>query len=91
VKFAVKWGLLTFVANFIPYFGSIVACLLPILFGRVRALGGADRRLGLGARSAVILGSRERHDAVGGGPDDRLIEEAVGTVVSQDERLDPLA
>jgi AI-2 transport protein TqsA len=32
VKFALMWGLLTFVANFIPYVGSMVACSLPILF-----------------------------------------------------------
>jgi AI-2 transport protein TqsA len=31
VKFAFMWGVLTFVANFIPYIGSIVACTLPIL------------------------------------------------------------
>lgn len=32
VKFALMWGLLTFVANFIPYVGSVVSCSLPILF-----------------------------------------------------------
>lgn len=32
VKLALMWGLLTFVANFIPYIGSVVACSLPILF-----------------------------------------------------------
>ncbi len=33
VKFVVLWGALTFVANFVPYLGSVVACGLPILFG----------------------------------------------------------
>jgi AI-2 transport protein TqsA len=32
VKFAVLWGVLTFIGNFIPYVGSIVAASLPILF-----------------------------------------------------------
>jgi AI-2 transport protein TqsA len=32
VKFALMWGLLTFIANFVPYVGSIVACSLPIVF-----------------------------------------------------------
>ena len=56
---------------------------------RVGPLGGADGRLGPGALETVILGSREGHDAVAGGSDDRLIEEAVGLVVSPQERLDP--
>lgn len=33
IKFVVLWGALTFLANFVPYLGSIVACSLPILFG----------------------------------------------------------
>jgi AI-2 transport protein TqsA len=33
VQFVALWGVLTFLANFIPYLGSIVACSLPILFG----------------------------------------------------------
>lgn len=33
VKFAVMWGLLTFLCNFIPYVGTFIACSLPILFG----------------------------------------------------------
>jgi AI-2 transport protein TqsA len=33
IKFVVLWGMLTFLANFIPYLGSIVSCSLPILFG----------------------------------------------------------
>jgi AI-2 transport protein TqsA len=32
VKFALFWGLITFLGNFIPYIGSVVACTLPILF-----------------------------------------------------------
>jgi AI-2 transport protein TqsA len=32
VRFVVLWGALTFLANFVPYLGSIVACSLPILF-----------------------------------------------------------
>ena len=32
VKFAVLWGVLTFLCNFIPYLGSIVAASVPILF-----------------------------------------------------------
>jgi AI-2 transport protein TqsA len=32
VKFALMWGVLTFIANFIPYVGSVVAFSLPILF-----------------------------------------------------------
>jgi AI-2 transport protein TqsA len=31
VKFALMWGLLTFLLNFIPYLGSIIACSAPIL------------------------------------------------------------
>jgi AI-2 transport protein TqsA len=33
IKFVVLWGALTFLANFVPYVGSLVACALPILFG----------------------------------------------------------
>jgi AI-2 transport protein TqsA len=32
VNFAVMWGLLTFLCNFIPYVGSVIACGSPILF-----------------------------------------------------------
>ena len=32
VKFAILWGVLTFLCNFIPYVGSIVALSVPILF-----------------------------------------------------------
>jgi AI-2 transport protein TqsA len=32
VKFAVLWGVLTFLCNFIPYLGSIIGASLPILF-----------------------------------------------------------
>jgi AI-2 transport protein TqsA len=31
VKFALMWGLLTFLLNFIPYLGSIISCGTPIL------------------------------------------------------------
>lgn len=31
VKFPLLWGVLTFVANFIPYMGSIVMCSLPVV------------------------------------------------------------
>jgi AI-2 transport protein TqsA len=33
VRHVVLWGTLTFLANFIPYLGSLIACGLPILFG----------------------------------------------------------
>jgi AI-2 transport protein TqsA len=33
IKFVILWGALTFLANFVPYLGSIVACALPIFFG----------------------------------------------------------
>jgi AI-2 transport protein TqsA len=32
VRFALMWGVLTFLCNFIPYIGSIIAWSLPILF-----------------------------------------------------------
>jgi AI-2 transport protein TqsA len=32
VQFAIMWGVLTFICNFIPYIGSIVAVSLPIIF-----------------------------------------------------------
>ena len=31
VKFALLWGVLTFLLNFIPYLGSVISCSLPIL------------------------------------------------------------
>src|SRR5207302_834122 len=31
VEFALMWGLLTFFLNFIPYLGSVIACICPIL------------------------------------------------------------
>lgn len=31
VKFALMWGMLTFLLNFIPYLGSIIACSAPML------------------------------------------------------------
>lgn len=31
--FAFTWGILTFLGNFIPYIGSFVVCLLPIMQG----------------------------------------------------------
>jgi AI-2 transport protein TqsA len=31
VKFALMWGVLTFLFNFIPYLGSIIACSAPVL------------------------------------------------------------
>jgi AI-2 transport protein TqsA len=36
VKFAFLWGVLFFFGNFIPYFGSIVVCLLAALFAFVQ-------------------------------------------------------
>jgi AI-2 transport protein TqsA len=33
IKFVVLWGALTFLANFVPYLGSLLACALPISFG----------------------------------------------------------
>jgi AI-2 transport protein TqsA len=33
IKFVVLWGVVTFLANFVPYLGSLVACALPIMFG----------------------------------------------------------
>jgi AI-2 transport protein TqsA len=32
IKFALLWGVLTFLANFVPYLGSVVGCGLPSLF-----------------------------------------------------------
>jgi len=57
---------------------------------RTGPLGGSDGRLSPGALETVFVGSPEGYDAVAGGCDDRLIEKAVGPVVSQEERLDPL-
>jgi AI-2 transport protein TqsA len=37
VKFPVLWGVLTFLCNFIPYIGSIVAVTLPVLFAFLQA------------------------------------------------------
>ena len=33
IKFVVLWGVLTFLACFVPYVGSLVACTFPIAFG----------------------------------------------------------
>jgi AI-2 transport protein TqsA len=33
IKFVILWGALTFLANFVPYLGSLVACTLPSVFG----------------------------------------------------------
>ena len=33
VRFAVLWAVLTFVCNFIPYAGSVIAYVLPVAFG----------------------------------------------------------
>jgi AI-2 transport protein TqsA len=33
IKFVILWGVLTFLANFVPYLGSVVACALPIFLG----------------------------------------------------------
>jgi AI-2 transport protein TqsA len=32
IKYVLLWGVLTFLANFIPYLGSIIACALPISY-----------------------------------------------------------
>jgi AI-2 transport protein TqsA len=37
VKFPVLWGVLTFVCNFIPYLGSVVAVTVPVLFTFLQA------------------------------------------------------
>jgi AI-2 transport protein TqsA len=49
VKFVVLWGVLTFLANFVPYLGSVVACALPILYAFL------DRGLGWQAVGVTIL------------------------------------
>lgn len=36
VQYAVMWGILTFFANFIPYIGSLVAVILPILMSLIQ-------------------------------------------------------
>jgi predicted PurR-regulated permease PerM len=36
VDYAVLWGILTFLANYIPYLGSLVACALPVLLSVVQ-------------------------------------------------------
>lgn len=42
VRFALLWGVLTFLCNFIPYVGSVVAYLLPVGFAAVQlGMGGA--------------------------------------------------
>jgi AI-2 transport protein TqsA len=33
IKYVVLWGVVTFLTNFVPYLGSLVACALPIAFG----------------------------------------------------------
>src|SRR5262249_41194168 len=33
IKYVILWGVLTFLANFVPYLGSLVACALPIALG----------------------------------------------------------
>jgi AI-2 transport protein TqsA len=32
IKYVLLWGVVTFLANFIPYLGSIIACTLPISY-----------------------------------------------------------
>jgi AI-2 transport protein TqsA len=41
VKFALTWGVLTFLLNFIPYLGSLLACIAPIIlaFLQIDTLG----------------------------------------------------
>jgi predicted PurR-regulated permease PerM len=39
VRYAVLWGILTFLANFIPYLGSLVAVVLPVLLALVQTGG----------------------------------------------------
>lgn len=46
VRFPLLWGVLTFVANFIPYLGSIVSCSLPIVL--------AFLQLGFGWQSVSV-------------------------------------
>ncbi len=41
VKFAIMWAVLTFVCNFVPYIGSVVAYVLPIAFALLQLGFGA--------------------------------------------------
>ena len=40
IKYVILWGAVTFLANFVPYLGSLVACALPIVFGFLDLGGG---------------------------------------------------
>jgi AI-2 transport protein TqsA len=61
VKFALLWGVLTFLCNFIPYLGSVVAYVLPVgfaflCFGPVwQAFAVAGALLALHALSAALV------------------------------------
>jgi AI-2 transport protein TqsA len=61
IRFVIFWGALTFLANFVPYLGSIVACGTPILFGFIdlgftwQALAGAIVLIGVHATCAYVI------------------------------------
>jgi AI-2 transport protein TqsA len=49
IKFVMLWGVVTFLANFVPYLGSLVACALPLAFGFL------DLGIGWGSLAAALL------------------------------------
>ena len=53
VKFAVLWAVLTFVCNFIPYVGSVIAYTLPVAFATLQ-FGGAMPAFGVAGILLVI-------------------------------------
>jgi AI-2 transport protein TqsA len=74
VKFAVLWGLLTFLCNFVPYVGSVVAYTLPVGFAFLqldvdwRPFAVAALLLGCHAGSAAVVEPMLIGNAVGLSP-----------------------
>jgi AI-2 transport protein TqsA len=52
VKAALMWGVLTFLLNFVPYLGSVVACAAPILLAFLQS----DSLAGPTALAATVVG-----------------------------------
>lgn len=70
VENAVLWGLLAFLLNFIPVFGSVVATLLPTLF--------ALMTLGAWPALAVLAGFLVVNNSIGNLVEPRVLGRAVG-------------
>jgi AI-2 transport protein TqsA len=74
IKFALMWGVLTFLLNFIPYLGSIIACSGPILlaFLQMESFGqpavAAVLLIGIHASSAYLIEPALTGRAVGLSP-----------------------